>query len=148
MLVCRHKKQCFENTSDLCQNEIRETDLFDSVKSMKNNKTPGNDELAKEFYETFLDELKIPLMEIINWGFYIKILSISQRQAVKVNLIERKYRDKHYIKNWRLISLLNVDTKILSKAISNKLKGLLPTLISSQQTAFVKYNDLLEKVVD
>ena len=27
---------------DLCENEIRETDLFESMKSMKNNKTPGN----------------------------------------------------------------------------------------------------------
>ena len=34
--------------------------------------------------------------------------------------------------------MLNVDTKILSKAISNKLKTVLPTLISSQQTAYVK----------
>ena len=34
--------------------------------------------------------------------------------------------------------MLNVDTKILSKAISNKLKTALPTLISSQQTAYVK----------
>ena len=34
--------------------------------------------------------------------------------------------------------MLDVDTKILSKAISNKLKAVLPTLISSQQTAFVK----------
>ena len=34
--------------------------------------------------------------------------------------------------------MLNVDTKILSKAISIKLKTVLPTLISSQQTAYVK----------
>ena len=36
------------------------------------------------------------------------------------------------------MSLLNVDTKILSKAISNKLKTVLPTLISSQRTAYLK----------
>ena len=42
------------------------------------------------------------------------------------------------MKNRRPISLLNVNTKILSKAISNKLKTILPTLISSQQTAYVK----------
>lgn len=28
---------------DLCKNVIQETDLFDFMKSMKNNKTPGND---------------------------------------------------------------------------------------------------------
>ena len=37
---------------DLCENKISETDLFDSMKSMKNNKTLGTDELTKEFYKT------------------------------------------------------------------------------------------------
>ena len=93
--------------------------------------------MTKEFYETIWDQLKTPLMESVNQAFHTKILSISQRQAV-IKLIEKKDRDKRYIKNSRPISLLNVDTKILSKAISNKLKTVLPTLISSQQTAYVK----------
>ena len=87
------------------------------MKSMKNNKTPGNNGLTKEFYETFWNELKTPLMKSINHAFHTKTLSISQRQAV-IKLIEKKDRDKHYMKNWRPISLLNVDTKISSKAIS------------------------------
>ena len=37
---------------DLCRNKISETDLFDSMKSMKNNKKLGTDELTKEFYKT------------------------------------------------------------------------------------------------
>ena len=49
-------------------------------------------------------------MKSINRAFYTKILSISQRQTV-VKLIEKKDRDKQYIKNWRPISLLNVDKK-------------------------------------
>ena len=76
-------------------------------------------------------------MESVNQAFHTKILSISQRQIV-IKLIEKKDRDKRYIKNWRPISLLNVDTKILSKAILNKLKTALLTSISSKQTASVK----------
>ena len=34
--------------------------------------------------------------------------------------------------------MLNVDLKILSKALSENLKEVLPDLISSQQTAYVK----------
>ena len=67
----------------------------------------------------------------------LRPLSISQRQAV-IKLIEKKDLDKRYIKNWKLISSLNVDTKSLSKAISKKLKTVLPTLIFSQQITFVK----------
>ena len=64
-------------------------------------------------------------------------LCTSQRQAV-IKLIEKKDRDERFIKNWRPISLLNVDSKIISKALSEKLKEVLPDLISSQQTAYVK----------
>ena len=133
-LNSRSTKTLSNEQHDLCENKISETDLFYSMKSMKNNKTPGNDGLTKEFYETFWDELKTPLMESVNQAFHTKILSISQRQIV-IKLIEKKDRDKRYIKNWRPISLLNVDTKILSKAISNKLRTVLLALISSQQIA-------------
>ena len=76
-------------------------------------------------------------MESIKRVFYTKTLSISQRQAV-IKFIEKKGRDKRYIKNWRPISLLIADTKILYKAISNKLKAALSTLISLQQIACMK----------
>ena len=65
------------------------------------------------------------------------ILSTSQRQAI-IKLIERKDRDKRFIQNRRHISLLNADLKIISKALSEKLRKVLPDLISSQQTAYVK----------
>ena len=52
-------------------------DLFDSMKSMKNKKTPGNNGLTRIFYETFWDELKIPIMESVNQDFHTKTLNIS-----------------------------------------------------------------------
>ena len=58
---------------------------------MKNNKTPCNDRLAKEFYKTFCDELKTPLMESVNQVFHTKTaISISQRQTV-IKLIKKKH---------------------------------------------------------
>ena len=37
----------------LCDIELTEKDLYHSMKSMKNVKSPGNDGLTKEFYVTF-----------------------------------------------------------------------------------------------
>ena len=54
-------------------------------------------------------------------------LSISQRQAV-IKLIAKKDRDKRFAKNWR----------------PEKLKNVLPELISSNQTAYVKYRCISE----
>ena len=54
-----------------------------------------------------------------------------------MTLVETKEKDIRFIKNWRPISLLNVDTKILSKALALRLKKVINTLISSDQTAYV-----------
>ena len=66
-----------------------------------------------------------------------KELSFSQRQAV-IKLDEKKDKDKRLIKNWRPIFLLNVDYKIISKALASRVKKVLPNLISPQQMAYVK----------
>ena len=85
----------------------------------------------------FWDDLKEIFVNSLREAKEIGHLSTSQRQAI-IKLIEKKDRDKRFIKNWRPISLLNVDSKIISKALSEKLKEVLPDLISSQQTAYVK----------
>ena len=43
---------------NLCENDLTENELLITLKSMQNNKTPDNDGLTKEFYETFLNEIK------------------------------------------------------------------------------------------
>ena len=102
---------------NLCENE---DELLISVKNIQNNKTPGNDGLTKEFYETFWNEIKYVFLKSLKQAKEKGQLSISQRQPV-IKSIEKKDRHKRYIKNWRPISLLNVDTKII-KALAAKLK--------------------------
>ena len=50
----------------------------------------------------------------------------------------KKERNKRHIKNWRPISLLNVDTKIISKALSGRLTNVFSSFISTQQTEYIK----------
>ena len=69
-------------------------------------------------------------------AFLQKELSTSQKQAV-IKLIEKKDRDKKFIKNWRPVSLLNVDVKLVSKVLSNRIKNLLRNLISTNKNAYV-----------
>ena len=122
---------------DICESEITEKDLITALKSMTIGKSPGHDGLTKEFYEHFWDDLKFYFINSLKQSKIDGHLSISQRQAI-IKLIAKKDRDKRFVKNWRPISLLNVDTKILSKSLAEKLKHVLPELISSNQTAYVK----------
>ena len=64
-------------------------------------------------------------------------LSHSQKQGI-VRLIEKKDKDRREIENWRPISLLNIDTKIFSKILANRIKNVLPEIISEEQTGFIK----------
>ena len=78
--------------------EITEDNLLVALKSMPNNKTPGNNGLPKEFYETFWEDIKNVFINSLKRSKIESSLSISQRQAV-IKLLEKKDRDKRYIKN-------------------------------------------------
>ena len=63
-------------------------------------------------------------------------LSTSQKQAI-IKLLEKKGKDRILLKNWRPISLLNVDYKIISKALAIRMKKVLPKIISINQSGYV-----------
>ena len=119
-----------------CEKNISEKELLEALKSMPNDKSPGNDGLTKEFFETFWSEIKKTFLSCVIHSFDKGELCTSQRQAI-IKLIEKKDKDKRLIQNWRPISLLNVDTKIISKALSKRLKNVLLSLISDNQSAYV-----------
>ena len=107
------------------------------MKNMQNYKSPGNDGLTKKIYEGFWDEIKELFIALIIETRNKGTFSISQRQAI-IKLIENKDRDKRYITNRRPISLLNADTKIISKVLSERLKSVFSSLTPTQQTAYIK----------
>ena len=52
--------------------------------------------------------------------------------------VHKKNKDLANLSNWRPISLLNVDYKIMTKAIANRIKKVLQILIDSSRTGFIK----------
>ena len=63
-------------------------------------------------------------------------LCTSHRQAI-IKINRQKDKDKRLIQNWRPVFLLNVDAKVISKALSKRLKNVLPSLISDNQSTYV-----------
>ena len=114
-----------------------ENELLKTLINISNNKSPGKDGLTKEFYEPVREDLEKTFCASITKAFHRGELGYSQKQTV-IKLIEKKDRDKKFIKNWRPISLLNIDTKPISKVLAERLKNVLPSLISSDQIGYVK----------
>ena len=65
-----------------------------------------------------------------------------RNKTVKLN--EKKI-DKRLIKNWRPISLLNIDSKLISKVLAKRIKEHLLSLISPNQTAYVNKRFISEE---
>ena len=128
-----------------CENEITENECLCTLLTFKNNKSPGNDGLSKEFYLAFWNEISKPLIECFIYSQKEGSLSVSQRQAV-ITLIEKKDKDRQYLNNWRPISLLNVDYKLLTKLLANRIKPILASIISPNQTGYVNNRSILDSV--
>ena len=77
------------------------------------------------------------MTESFNFAFQSRKLSISQRRGI-ISLIPQKIKDKTMLENLRPISLLNVDYKIVTKAIAKRLEKVLPSIINPDQTGYVK----------
>ena len=121
----------------MCEGQLTYSECFKVLSTFSNNKTPGNDGLTIEFYNFFWLEIGTLLVDSLNYAYFHGELSNSQKQAV-ITLIEKKDKDRRWIKNWRPISLVNVDVKIGSKAIAKRLENVLPHIIHYDQNAFVK----------
>ena len=49
----------------------------------------------------------------------------------------KKDRDRRFIKNWKPISLLNVDMKLISKVLASRLKSVISSIVNENQVAYV-----------
>ena len=123
-------KLCSENKL-LLERKFDKEELRKAVFSMKDNKTPGPDGIGIEFYKLYFDELSEDLLKLYDDIFVGGSLCYSQYQVV-LRLLYKK-GDRKNIKNWRPISLQNVDLKIISKMLAERLKLVMSDIIHVDQ---------------
>ena len=127
------------------QNEVlsanrSKREILEAITSMANGKSPGSDGLPPEFYKTFEHLLADDLLEV-----YGDVFSNEMSPTQRLGLIALLYKkgDRTNFKNWRPISLLNTDYKILAKIFSKRLSKVLATIINSDQTCAVPGRTIL-----
>ncbi|CAM2114727.1 unnamed protein product [Caretta caretta] len=99
---------------------------------MPTNKSPGMDGLTVEFYCVFWDVLGLDLVIVWAESLQSRVLPLSCRRAV-LALLPKK-GDLRDLRNWRPVSLLSTDYKVVAKAISLQLGSMLADVVHPYQT--------------
>ena len=126
-----------QNIREQQDHQISQNEIEDAIKSMNNGKTPGEDGIPIEIYKLFWRKIKKTFMEMILEIFETGTLHKTAREGI-LNLIPKPNKDARYIKNLRPITLLNVDYKIIEKAIALKMEPALKHIIHKDQRGFMK----------
>ena len=129
-------KRLNKDESDSLEGRItyREASLI--LKAMSNNRSPGSDGFTAEFFKIFWKKIGHFVVRSINYVFSKGELSITQREGI-ITCIPKDNKPRHFVKNFRPISLLNCVYKIASGVIAARIKSTLHKLIHSDQTGFI-----------
>ena len=130
---------------------ITESDILLALKNSKNGSAPGLDGLPAEVYKFFWNDIKKPLIDCINFSYDSGELCTTQKQGVMCLIFKGKGLNRELISNWRPISLINFDYKLIAKTLSMKLLSCISKCIGPGQFAFIKgrrISDMLREIDD
>lgn len=124
------------NLKDSCEKDIDITKLDKAIMCLKLDRSPGMDGLTGNFYRHFWKSLRNLLFQFFNETINSLTLPTSMKQGI-IALIPKPDTNIKLTDNYRPISLLNNDYKLLTYIYTYRLKKRLDTIISETQSGFV-----------
>lgn len=121
---------------ELCDTDITEEEVYEAIRNLKNNKSPGIDGITPEFYKKHWQLIKLPFMNMLKESYDKNSLSTSLNQSV-ITLIFKK-GDRGLLKNYRPISLSNYDYKIIAFVLARRLQKVIHNIVHPDQSAYIK----------
>ena len=131
--------------ADSCDGKFTLKECWEALYSFSNGKSPGSDGLTAEFYKTFWHKIGDYVVNSLNYSYDNMELPHEQGRGL-ITLIPKPQKDHTLVKNYRPLSLLNVDYKIAAKTLASRLKKVIPSIINSNQTGFIKNRFIGESI--
>ena len=141
--TCSQMEECLDTvmskvTPDMQQmlsSEFTADEIKTAVFQMGPTKAPGLNGMNAIFYQKFWhvmgDSVIVAVMDYLHMGFMAP--DINHTNSVLIPKVKQPKK----MFDFRPISLCNVIYKIISKVLGNRLKQILPSVISTTQSAFL-----------
>uniref|UniRef100_A0AAQ4RMD0 Reverse transcriptase domain-containing protein n=1 Tax=Gasterosteus aculeatus aculeatus TaxID=481459 RepID=A0AAQ4RMD0_GASAC len=142
--LCSELPQVQEETNAMLDRPISPGELRAALMGMQGGRAPGIDGLSAEFYKAFWDILADDILEVLNDSLASGSMPMSCRRAV-ITLLPKKGNPQD-IGNWRPVSLLCVDYKLLSKVFASRLREAMEQVIHRDQTYCVPGRSMVDNV--
>lgn len=128
------------------ENEISTEEIQQAIAGLVLGKSPGPDGYTARFYKKFQDLIIQILKKTYNSISNTQIFTPQSTEA-HIILIPKPDKDHTMCKNYRPISLTNIDIRLYSKIISNRLTPILPNYIELDQTGFMKGRETKDNII-
>ncbi|XP_019190728.1 PREDICTED: uncharacterized protein LOC109185202 [Ipomoea nil] len=125
--------------------EVDVHEVKKAVFGMKKFGSPGPDGIQAAFYQTFWEEVKIPIYLFVKNALSNGMVPIKTLEAF-ITLIPKK-DSPEMASDFRPITLLNVCLKIISKVVVNRMRPIMKSLIDPFQNSFLPRRSTADNII-
>ena len=126
---------------------ITNEEILNAINQLNFDKSPGEDGLTAEFYKTF----SYDLVNVLNELYNNILITETTTKTMNMGIITLIYKNKgslEDLKNWRPITLLNIDYKILTKILTNRLKLIETNIINNLQSSGILNKTIINNALN
>eukprot|EP00253_Pinus_taeda_P019617 PITA_19617 len=134
-----------EDHNQLLLRPVQPEEVDFSMKQLKEGKAPGPDGFSTTFFHSFWELIREEVWLVIEESRSLHWL-LPALNSTFITLIPKE-EGATTPEKYRPIALCNVIYKFISKVIANRLKPLLPLLISPEQAGYVEGRQIMDGII-